>query len=76
MNYLMNGLHFRSPEKYPPVSPDLTGEASGAKVMSLQTSGYTIVILETILIVPPNKRAWSREFHVDLIVLNTRHRFE
>lgn len=44
--------------------------------MSLQTSGYTIVILETILIVPPNKRAWSREFHIDLIVLNTRHRFE
>lgn len=44
--------------------------------MSLQTSGYTIVILETILIVPPNKRPWSREFRVDLIVLNTRHRFE
>ena len=44
--------------------------------MSLQTSSYTIVTLETILIVPPNKRAWSREFHVDLIVLNTRHKFE
>ena len=37
------------PEEYPPVNPDLLQEKQpGAKVMSLQTSGYTIVILEIV----------------------------